>query len=78
MNTNGHERLEDFLHRSELTGVQLAKLAGMTPMQVYHLIARRRRASLDVAVRLEDASCGAIPVRSWVERASRSCNKGRA
>ena len=65
--TNGHQRLRDFLRRSELNTSQLARLAQLTPMQLYHLLSERRRASLDVAVRLEDATRGAVPIRSWVE-----------
>ena len=67
IHTEGHRHLKAFLRRSELTGAQLAQLSGLQPMQLYHILHGRRRASLEVAVRLADATRGAVPVRSWIE-----------
>lgn len=67
MDTMGHRRLRSFLRRSELSAAQLAKLAGLSPAQVSHLMVGRRRASLDVAVRLQRATRGAVPCESWTE-----------
>lgn len=52
-----------------MTGAQLAQLSGLAPMQLYHILRGRRRASLEVAVRLQDATRGAVKVRSWIEAA---------
>ena len=68
MDTEGHRRLKQFLGRAELNGAQLAKLAGLRPMQVYHLTRGRRRPSLDVACRLEAATHGAVPCAAWIVR----------
>jgi len=69
METRGHKQLKAFMRRSELRGFELARLAGLTSMQVYHLINGRRRASLEVAIRLQDATRGAVQIRSWIEAA---------
>lgn len=65
--TKGHKRLRRFLDKTELTAAQLAKLAGLSQMQVSHLICGRRKASLGVAVALERATHNAIPVGSWLK-----------
>lgn len=76
METNGHRRLRRFLMTSELTCVQLAQLAGVDPNQLYHLTSGRRRASLELAVRLEEATRGAVDVSSWIEAAPLPCESG--
>ena len=67
--TRGHKTLLRFLKKSELTPSQLAQLAGISQMQISHLIQGRRRASLEVAVALEQATLGAVTARSWTETA---------
>lgn len=67
--TRGHRKLARFLKKAELSKADLAKLAGLKPMQIYHLTVGRRRASLDVAVALEKASRGAIDAKSWTQPA---------
>jgi plasmid maintenance system antidote protein VapI len=61
--TVGHRKLRRFLKKT--TAAELAKLTGLTPMQISHLVCGRRKASLDVAVRLEKASKGKIAAKSW-------------
>lgn len=68
MRTRGHQRLRRFLTKSELRPYQLARLAGISQMQLSHLITERRRPSLDVAIALDEASRGAIPPQSWKRR----------
>lgn len=65
--TLGQQKLVDFLRDSNLTGAQLAQISDLDPMQIYHLTRGRRRASLLVAVRLREATRGAIPIESWLQ-----------
>jgi len=67
METRGHQEIRLYLADKGLTGPKLAELAGLTPMQVAHLLKGRRRASLEVAVALEFATKGAVRPRDWVE-----------
>lgn len=67
--TRGHNELAGWLKRAELTGAQLAQLSGLAPMQIYHILSGRRRASLEVAVRIDEATRGAVPCRLWLEPA---------
>lgn len=70
METKGHLRLRAYLKRHKLTGPRLAEQAGLSPVQVCHLVVGRRGASLRVAVALERATGGAIEPRAWTEPAS--------
>ena len=66
METQGHRRLRRFLKTSGLTPGQLCKIAGLSPPQLSHLLMGRRRASLEVAVKLQKATRRAVPCESWV------------
>jgi len=66
-NTIGHERLRRFLGQTQLNISELARLADCTPLQISHLLAGRRRASLDLAVRIDKATNGAVDVYSWCQ-----------
>lgn len=65
----GNKLLVDWLRWSGLQGKELAQMCGIDPVQIYHLTAGRRKASIAVAIRLRDATRGAIPIESWVEAA---------
>lgn len=69
MPTRGQRCLQDFLRRTELTHVELARLASITPMQVSHLAAGRRRPSLDTAFVLERITGKRVPAKAWTETA---------
>lgn len=64
--TRGHILLDNYLNSEK--AAKLAEEAGLDYMQIQHLTHRRRRASLDVAFALEDASGGFIEARAWTER----------
>lgn len=65
--TRGARLLAEFLRRAELSQFELASLAGVSPMQVSHLILGRRKPSLKTAVRLEQMTRGKVPTKAWVE-----------
>ena len=67
LDTVGHAKLRAFLNRSKLTIAGLARCAGLTSMQVSHLVCGRRGASLEVAVALERTTEGIIRTRYWTE-----------
>jgi DNA-binding transcriptional regulator YdaS (Cro superfamily) len=46
----------------------IAVRLGVSPMQLNHWLHGRRLPNLQHAVGIEDATCGAVPARSWVER----------
>jgi hypothetical protein len=69
METAGHIRTRRYLRQHRMTGAELAERAELAPMQIYHLLCGRRRASLGVAVALEQATGGAILPRHWVQDA---------
>jgi transcriptional regulator with XRE-family HTH domain len=48
------------------TAAQLARDTGLSESQVMRL-ARGGRPFADTAIKIEDATGGAVPVRSWVE-----------
>ena len=61
--------MQRYLDTHGITGSKLAQLAGLSSMQVAHLLKGRRRASLAVAVALELATRGAVKPRAWMESA---------
>ena len=67
--TIGHLEMKRYLATHGMNGSTLAELAGLSSMQVAHLLKGRRRASLAVAVALELATRGAVTPRAWTQPA---------
>lgn len=44
-----------------------ANAAAITPVELAHFLSGRRTPNLSQAVRISDATAGAVPVRAWTE-----------
>lgn len=67
--TVAHIEMKRYLETHSMNGSGLAQQAGLSSMQVAHLLKGRRRASLEVAVALELATRGAVTPRAWTQPA---------
>lgn len=64
--------LSDYLKKTGITQVELAKTIGVAQGQVSDWASGVRRPGLDHALRLEEATRGAVPAKSWSKRRRRS------
>lgn len=58
--------LPEYLTKTGLKQAAFAQRIGVTQVTVSKLIARTMLPGLELAVRIEDATCGQVPARSWV------------
>lgn len=58
------ERLAQWIERSKLNQAEAARIIGMDPTQLSHILLRRRRPGLDNAVKIEKAT--GIQPDAWV------------
>lgn len=64
----GRDRLKAWIERSKLDQVGAARVIGMHPTQLNHILTGKRRPGLDTAVKIEQAT--GIVVEAWVPFAS--------
>jgi len=69
MFTKGHQLLRRHIKSLQVTHAKaaFAQAAGLTRVELSHLLAGNRVATLRQAVGISDASAGAVPVRSWLD-----------
>ena len=62
----GMEKLRAYL--TTRSAAELAKAIGMSRSQVWRLATGKAKPYADTAIRIEDATGGEVPVRSWAEQ----------
>lgn len=67
MRTRGRTLLTQHLERCDFPKKAFAEASGVTPAGLSHLIAGKRRPSLQLAYHIERASDGEVPVLSWMQ-----------
>ena len=75
MRTKGCRLLAAHLSRSDELQRDFAQRAGMSKSMLSHILAGRRRPTLDAALGIQEASGGAVPAPSW--RGSEQEDDGR-
>jgi transcriptional regulator with XRE-family HTH domain len=70
--SSGRTKLAAYLRRRNLTHEAFARQAGIPTPSVSYWLAGLRRPNLDTAFKVERATDGAIPARSWTQRDARS------
>lgn len=58
-------KLAEYIHETGRRKADLAKAIGVSRGYVTELCQGTKRPGLSVAVRIETATCGMVPVRSW-------------
>ena len=58
------DKLKEYLHDKRKG--DFAKSLGTSPAYLSQLLSGYRRPSLDLMVKIEAATCGAVPISSWV------------
>lgn len=59
------ERLQKYLKTNGMRQVELARRLGLSNGYLHNLLRGNRRPSLDMALRIERATDGAVPVQAW-------------
>lgn len=62
------EKLKAYLDAGNISAAALASQVGVTRQYIWALAKGRNLPRVDVAVRIEDATSGAVPVRCWREK----------
>lgn len=65
METLGHRRLDSYL--KDKSAASLARAASLSEVQISHLVRRRRKASFEVAHKIEKATDGFIQAEDWLK-----------
>jgi transcriptional regulator with XRE-family HTH domain len=61
------EKLKAWITDNNLTQREFAAMVGLSPTAVHQLLRGRNAPSVVAAIKIDDATGGAVPVRSWVE-----------
>ena len=67
--------ISQYLEAASLTQAAFAQQLGVTQGTVSKWKAGEKRPGLDMALKIEAATSGAVPVASWVQHKSTSCRK---
>lgn len=59
------EKLRKYIASRGLTQAQFAELVGCTPAMICRLLNGSKRPSLQLAIRIEEATRGRVPPRAW-------------
>lgn len=68
-NNKGMKELSEHLRGARISQKAFAAMIGVDPSIVSKLLNGSARPGLELAVRIEDATGGAVPARSWVSKA---------
>ncbi|WP_299558675.1 helix-turn-helix transcriptional regulator [uncultured Sulfitobacter sp.] len=59
--------LKKFISQSDCNQAEWAKRIDVSASYLSDLLRGKKRPSLDLAFRIERATCGAVPASSWIE-----------
>lgn len=61
----GARLLREYMAREGITSRAVAERIGVVPVYLSQILGGHRRPSLDLAIRIEGETSGAVPCRSW-------------
>ena len=61
------QSLSDYLKNNGISAREFAQRVGLSPAGLHGIMHKRNIPSLPVAIRIEDATGGAVPARAWLD-----------